>query len=94
MDLSPKPLRAGSEERQTVCAEIGDSENKIGGVVLVGGDIHVSRHLEYPMKERMGYDLHQFSISPLHDRVIPSLNCHTRIFMGRATQEHVPDCHR
>ena len=26
------------------------------------------------MKERMGYDLHQFIISPLHDRIIPSLN--------------------
>lgn len=50
------------------------AENQIGGVVLIGGDIHVSRHLKYSMKDRIGYDLHQFIISPLHDRVIPSLN--------------------
>lgn len=61
-----------SHEREALFDFIG--ENQIRGVVLVGGDIHVSRHLKYPMKERIGYDLHQFIISPLHDRVIPSLN--------------------
>ena len=61
-----------AHEREAIFDFIG--ENKIGGVVLIGGDIHVSRHLKYPMKERIGYDLHQFIISPLHDRVIPSLN--------------------
>ncbi len=61
-----------SHEREAIFDFIG--KNKIGGVVLIGGDIHVSRHLQYPMKERIGYDLHQFIISPLHDRVIPSLN--------------------
>ena len=61
-----------AHEREAIFDFIG--ENKIGGVVLIGGDIHVSRHLKYPMKERIGYDLHQFVISPLHDRVIPSLN--------------------
>ena len=59
-------------EREAIFDFIG--ENRIGGVVLIGGDIHVSRHLKYPMTERIGYDLHQFIISPLHDRVIPSLN--------------------
>ena len=61
-----------AHEREAIFDFIG--ENKIGGVALIGGDIHVSRHLKYPMQERMGYDLHQFIISPLHDRVIPSLN--------------------
>ncbi|MBM82047.1 MAG: hypothetical protein CMJ78_15860 [Planctomycetaceae bacterium] len=61
-----------AHEREALFDFIG--KNRISGVVLIGGDIHVSRHLKYPMKERMGYDLHQFIISPLHDRVIPSLN--------------------
>ena len=47
------------------------SEN-IGGVVLLGGDIHVARHLRHP--KRVGYDLHDFIISPGHTRVITSLD--------------------
>ncbi len=46
--------------------------NKIGGVVLLGGDIHVARHLIHP--QRVGYDLHDFVISPGHQRVITSLD--------------------
>ena len=61
-----------AHEREAIFDFIG--ENKISGVVLIGGDIHVSRHLKYPMQDRIGYDLHQFIISPLHDSVIPSLN--------------------
>ena len=61
-----------AHEREAIFDFIG--KEKIRGVVLLGGDIHVSRHLQYPMEERIGYDLHQFIISPLHDRVIPSLN--------------------
>ena len=45
---------------------------KIGGVVLLGGDIHVARHLSHP--QRVGYDLHDFVISPGHKRVITSLD--------------------
>ncbi len=45
---------------------------KIGGVVLLGGDIHVARHLRHP--KRVGYDLHDFIISPGHTRVITSLD--------------------
>jgi hypothetical protein len=45
---------------------------KIPGVVLVGGDIHVSRHLVH--RQRVGYDLHDFITSPAHTSVIPSLN--------------------
>lgn len=47
-------------------------KERIPGVVLVGGDIHVSRHLVHPL--RVGYDLHDFIISPGHTGVIPSLN--------------------
>lgn len=47
-------------------------KEKIKGVVLVGGDIHVSRYLLHP--QRVGYDLHDFIISPGHTSVIPSLN--------------------
>lgn len=44
----------------------------ISGVVLHGGDIHVSRYLRHP--KRVGYDLHDFIVSPGHLSVIPSLN--------------------
>ncbi|EMI15784.1 secreted protein [Rhodopirellula maiorica SM1] len=47
-------------------------DERIPGVVLVGGDIHVSRYLVHP--QRVGYDLHDFIISPGHTSVIPSLN--------------------
>ncbi len=47
-------------------------KERIPGVVLVGGDIHVSRHLMHP--QRVGYDLHDFIISPGHTSIIPSLN--------------------
>ena len=47
----------------------------ITGAVLIGGDIHVSRHLRYPETlERAGYVLDQLIVSPLHERVIPSLD--------------------
>jgi alkaline phosphatase D len=49
-------------------------ENKIAGVVLIGGDIHVSRLLRYDTRAVVGYDLYQFVISPLHDRLIPLAN--------------------
>jgi hypothetical protein len=45
---------------------------QIPGVVLVGGDIHVSRHLVHP--RRTGYDLQDFIISPAHTSLIPSLD--------------------
>lgn len=47
-------------------------KEKISGVMLFGGDIHCSRHL--CTKGRVGYDIHEFVSSPIHDRVIPSLN--------------------
>lgn len=45
---------------------------RISGVVLLGGDIHVARHLVHP--RRVGYDLHDFVISPGHTRVITELD--------------------
>ncbi|MDB2673698.1 alkaline phosphatase D family protein [Akkermansiaceae bacterium] len=47
-------------------------EEGIKGVVLHGGDIHVSRYLKHP--QRVGYDLHDFIVSPGHNSIIPSLN--------------------
>lgn len=45
---------------------------RIPGVVVLGGDIHVSRHLIH--RQRIGYDLHDFVTSPAHTSVIPSLD--------------------
>ena len=47
-------------------------ERRIAGCFLIGGDIHVSRALNYG--PRVGYDLWQFIISPLHGSTIPSLD--------------------
>jgi len=47
-------------------------QEKISGVVLLGGDIHVSRHLVHPL--RVGYDLQDFVISPGHSRTITGLD--------------------
>ena len=47
-------------------------EEQISGVTLLGGDIHVARHLKHP--DRVGYDLHDFVISPGHERTITGLD--------------------
>ena len=47
-------------------------EERIPGVILHGGDIHVSRYLKHPM--RLGYDLHDFIMSPGHTHIIRSLD--------------------
>jgi alkaline phosphatase D len=46
---------------------------RIPGVMLFGGDIHVTRLLKYPATQ-VGYPLYQFISSPIHGRVIPSLD--------------------
>lgn len=48
-------------------------KEKISGVSLLGGDIHVSRLLKYPDKH-IGYPLYQFISSPMHESTIKSLN--------------------
>lgn len=47
-------------------------KEQISGVTLLGGDIHVARHLKHP--DRVGYDLHDFIISPGHERTITGLD--------------------
>ncbi len=42
-------------------------------MVLVSGDIHVSRHHDYG-RERLGYPLHECVVSPMHHGIIPSLD--------------------
>jgi len=48
-------------------------ENRISGVVLVGGDIHRSRVFKHPTKGVVGYDLFEFDASPLANK------CHTAV---------------
>lgn len=47
---------------------------RISGVILVGGDIHRSRHLVHPTKARVGYDLHELVTSPLAEHPAPDNN--------------------
>ena len=48
------------------------AKERIPGVVLVGGDIHVSQAMRH--RDRVGYDLWHFVTSPLHEKTIPSLD--------------------
>ncbi|MFC4991912.1 LamG-like jellyroll fold domain-containing protein [Rubritalea tangerina] len=60
-------------------------DEKIPGVVLFGGDIHVARYLMHP--QRVGYDLHDFVMSPGHKSIISSLNVyHPSLEWSRETQ--------
>lgn len=58
-------------EREAIFAFI--KENQIPGVMILSGDIHVSRHHDYGT-ERLGYPLHECVISPMHASVIPQLD--------------------
>lgn len=62
-------------------------ENRIEGVFVLGGDIHVSRALNYG--PRLGYDLWQFIVSPMHSSVIPSLNVPNPALVHSAVEPHV-----
>lgn len=66
---------------------IGD--NKIPGVILVGGDIHASRVLRYKTSKTVGYDLTQFIASPIHGSTIPSLNVYHPNLVRSAVEPHV-----
>lgn len=63
------------------------AEEQIPGCFLIGGDIHVSRALNYG--PRVGYDLWQYIVSPLHDRTIPSLNVPNPALVHSAVEPHV-----
>ncbi|WP_165698730.1 alkaline phosphatase D family protein [Bremerella volcania] len=72
-----------THERDGLFEFIGD--NKISGVVLIGGDIHCSRHLKYDTEKTVGYAIHQFIVSPIHDSTIPKLNVpHPNLIRGEA----------
>ncbi|GGM90297.1 hypothetical protein GCM10011609_29040 [Lentzea pudingi] len=60
---------------------------RIPGCFLVGGDIHVSRALNYG--PRVGYDLWQYIVSPLHNSTIPSLNTPHPALVHSAVEPHV-----
>jgi alkaline phosphatase D len=49
-------------------------KERISGVILVGGDIHRSRHLVHPTGDRVGYELHEFVASPLAENPAPYNN--------------------
>jgi len=72
-------------ERDALFAFI--KRKRIGGVVLFGGDIHVSRLLRYPA-EHAGYPLYDFISSPVHGRVIPSLNVPHPYLLQSKVQGH------
>jgi len=72
-----------THERDALFQFIG--ENKIPGVVLIGGDIHCSRHLKYDTEKTVGYPIHQFIVSPIHNSTIPKLNVpHPNLVRGEA----------
>ncbi|QDV31829.1 Alkaline phosphatase D precursor [Planctopirus ephydatiae] len=60
-----------SAERDALFAWI--KQQQISGVMLISGDIHVSRHHVYG-PERVGYPLHECVVSPMHASVNPSLD--------------------
>jgi alkaline phosphatase D len=57
-------------ERDGLLRWIG--ERKIAGVVLVGGDLHVTRLIRHPTKALCGYDVPECITSPLAQDVIPA----------------------
>ena len=76
----PDDLGTFPHEREALFDFI--KREKIGGVMLFGGDIHCSRHLRTP--GRVGYDLHDFVSSPIHKSTIPSLNVpHPDLIWGK-----------
>ena len=44
--------------------------NNISGVILVSGDIHWSRVIKHSTADTIGYDLHEFITSPIHEKLI------------------------
>lgn len=59
-------------ERSALFEFLGN--NRIGGVVLVGGDIHRSRVIRHDVAALAGYDILELITSPLHDRIIAAAN--------------------
>ena len=59
-------------EREALFRFIG--QEKIPGVVLVGGDIHRTRVLRHETTETAGYPLMELITSPIHESVIDAAN--------------------
>lgn len=59
-----------ARERDALFAFLG--EHRIGGVVLVSGDLHVTRLLHHPTQALCGYDLPEFVTSPMSATPIPA----------------------
>jgi phosphodiesterase/alkaline phosphatase D-like protein len=74
-----------AHERDAIFDFIRDQ--KIDGCFLLGGDIHVSRALNYG--PRCGYELWQFIVSPLHDSTIASLDVPHPKLVHHALEPHV-----
>lgn len=55
-------------EREAIIDFIG--QEKITGVMLVGGDIHCSQVMKFDTEKRIGYPLYHIVTSPMHNRVI------------------------
>jgi alkaline phosphatase D len=64
-------------------------EQRIPGVILMGGDIHASRVLRYDTKKAVGYNLVQFIASPIHAKTIPSLNVYHPDLVRSAVEPNV-----
>jgi alkaline phosphatase D len=59
-------------ERRALFDFIG--EEKIGGVILVGGDVHRTRVLRHRTTDSAGYKIPELITSPVHDSVIETAN--------------------
>jgi alkaline phosphatase D len=64
-------------------------EKRVTGVILMGGDIHVSRLLKYSTRTTVGYDLHQLIVSPLSDRILPDANVPSPNLVASAIEPYV-----
>ncbi len=60
------------EERAAIFRFLG--EERISGVILMGGDIHRTRVLRYETREIVGYPLTELITSPIHSGVIVEAN--------------------
>jgi alkaline phosphatase D len=76
-------------ERAALLAFI--KRERISGVLLFGGDIHVSRQLQYGTEE-VGYPLYQLISSPMHDSTIASLNVPHPALQWAALEKHTFLC--
>jgi len=59
-------------EREALFKFIGKKD--ISGVLLVGGDVHRSRHILHASASKAGYDIPEFITSPLHTGIIEAAN--------------------